>query len=37
MAGWHPRLNGPEFEQSPEDAQTSGVLQSMGSHTVRQN
>ena len=37
MAGWHPRLNGPEFEQSPEDAQTSGIGQSMGLQIVRQN
>ena len=33
MAGWHPRLNGQEFEQTPgkSEGQGSLVLQSMGS------
>ena len=34
---WHHRLDGPEFEQAPGDAQTSGVLQSMGSQGVGHN
>ena len=38
MAGWHHRLNGHEFEQTPgvSDAQESlCMLQSMGSQRVR--
>ena len=32
MVGWHPHLNGHEFEQAPGDRRTGkpGVLQSMG-------
>ena len=37
MVGWHHRLNGHEFEQTPEDGRTgkTGVLQSMGPQRVR--
>ena len=35
MVGWHHRLNGHEFEQSPRDSEGQpGVLQSMGSQRV---
>ena len=32
MVGWHPQLNGHEFDQTPGDTgeQNPGVLQSMG-------
>ena len=33
VAGWHHRLNGPEFEKAPG----AGVLQSMGSQRVRRD
>ena len=37
MVGWHHRLNGHEFEQTPADGEggKQGVLQSMGSQRVR--
>ena len=38
MVGWHCRLNGYEFEQTPGDSEVSGkpgMLQSMGSQRVR--
>ena len=37
MIGWHHRLNGHEFEQTPEDSEKTGkpgVLQSMGPQRV---
>ena len=40
MVGWHHRLNGHEFEQTPGDGEGQGslaVLQSMGSQRVRQD
>ena len=41
MAGWHHRLNGHEFEQTPGDGEgrtgEPGVLQSMGSKRVGHN
>ena len=40
MIGWHHRLNGHEFEQTPGDGEGQGslaVLQSMGSQRVRQD
>ena len=39
LVGWHHRLNGHEFEQTPGDGRTGkpGVLQSMGSQRVRQD
>ena len=34
MVGWHHRLNGQEFEQTPGDGERQpGVLQSMGSQS----
>ena len=35
MVGWHHRLNGCEFEETPERTGKPGVLQSMGSQRVR--
>ena len=37
MVGWHHRLNGHEFEQTPGDGEGQGslVLQSMGLERVR--
>ena len=37
MVGWHHQPNGRESEQTPGDSegQNLGVLQSMGSQTVR--
>ena len=26
MVGWHHRLNGPEFEQTPEDSEGQGSV-----------
>ena len=40
MVGWHPRLNGHEFEQAPGDSGRTGepdMLQSMGSQRVGHN
>ena len=40
LVGWHHRLNGHEFEQTPGDGEGQGkpgVLQSMGSQRVRQD
>ena len=39
MVGWHHRLNGHDFEQTPGDCKDgkAGVLQSMGSQRVRHN
>ena len=38
MVGWHHRLNGHEFEQTPGDVKGQpGVLQFMGSQRVEQN
>ena len=38
MVGWHHQLNRHEFEQAAEDGEGQpGVLQSMGSQTVRQD
>ena len=37
MVGWHHRLNGHEFEQTPGDSEgqgSLGVLQSMGSQRI---
>ena len=37
MVGWHHRLNGHEFEQTPEDSEKTGkpgALQFMGSQRV---
>ena len=37
MAGWHHRLHGHEFEQTPEDSEgqgSLGMLQSMGSQRI---
>ena len=35
VVGWHHRLNGYEFEQTPGDDKGQGSLQSMGSQRVR--
>ena len=35
MVGWHHRLNGPEFEQTPGDSEGQGSLVSMISRRVR--
>ena len=36
MVGWHPRLNGHEFEPAPGDGEGKlGVLHSVGSQIVR--
>ena len=38
MVGWHPLLNGHEFEQAPGDSTGKpGVLQSMGLQRVGHN
>ena len=40
LVGWHHRLNGHEFEQTPGDGEGQGkpgVLQSMGLQRVRQD
>ena len=43
VVGWHHRLNGHEFAQTPGDSEGqgsaawTGVLQSMGSQRVRYN
>ena len=39
MVGWHHRLSGHEFEQTPEmmKDREPGVLQSLGSQRVRHN
>ena len=37
MVGWHHRLNGHEFEQTPGDSEGQRRLQSMGSQTVGHN
>jgi len=38
MVGWHHRLDGLEFEQTPGDGEGQGsVLQSMGLPRVRHN
>ena len=40
LVGWHHRLNGHEFEQTPGDGEGQGkpgVLQSMGSQRVEHN
>ena len=34
MVGWHHQLDGHEFEKTPGDSETPGVLQSMGSQRV---
>ena len=34
VVGWHHRLNGYEFEQTPGDDKGQGSLQSMGSQRV---
>ena len=35
IVGWHPQLNGPEFEQALGVGDGQGVLQSMGWQRVR--
>ena len=37
MVGWHHRLNGHEFEQTPGDGEGPGSLVSMGSQKVGHN
>ena len=37
MVGWHHRVNGHEFEQTPGDGEGQGSLQSMGSQRVGHN
>ena len=37
IVGWHHQLNEHEFEETPGDAQTSGVLQSMRLQRVGHN
>ena len=40
MVGWHHRVNGHEFEQTPGDGKGQGSLacfQSMGSRRIRHN
>ena len=40
MVGWHYRLDGHEFEQTPENSEVTGepgMLQSMGSQRVGHN
>ena len=37
MVGWHHRLNGHEFEQTPGDGGKPGVLQFMGLQRVGHN
>ena len=36
MVGWHPLINGQEFEQTPGDneGEKAGVLESMGSQRI---
>ena len=37
MVGWHHRLDGHEFEQTPGDGEGQGSLVFMGSQRVKQD